>query len=151
MAINIFISMQHKQPLQIRWADLDPNIHVRHSVYYDWGAFCRINYFHKQGITTDTLREMNIGPVLLREECVFRKEIKLGDSVDIDLFLAKATNDFTRWTIRHTIRKNEGVVAAVLTVDGTWIDMNQRKITVPPKELQQLFASMAQDAAFEWI
>ena len=94
---------------------------------------------------------MNIGPVLLREECVFRKEIKLGDSVDIDLFLAKATNDFTRWTIRHTIRKNEGVVAAVLTVDGTWIDMNQRKITVPPKELQQLFASMAQDAAFEWI
>ena len=33
-----------KQNLQVRWADLDPNGHVRHSVYYDYGAQIRRAY-----------------------------------------------------------------------------------------------------------
>lgn len=32
------------QEIQLRWSDLDPNFHLRHSVYYDWGAFCRIEF-----------------------------------------------------------------------------------------------------------
>ena len=35
------------RPIQIRWADLDPNFHLRHSVYYDYGAYCRIGFFEE--------------------------------------------------------------------------------------------------------
>jgi acyl-CoA thioester hydrolase len=31
-------------PLDIRWSDLDPNFHLRHSVYYDYGAFARVQF-----------------------------------------------------------------------------------------------------------
>ena len=34
--------------IQLRWSDLDPNDHIRHSVYYDWGAMCRMEYLGLQ-------------------------------------------------------------------------------------------------------
>src|SRR5678815_4527998 len=89
--------------VQVRWSDLDPNVHLRHSVYYDWGAFCRVAFFQEYKLTTETMAQLRIGPILFREECVFRKEIRLGDKVTIDLRLAKAKKDFSRWTIQHTI------------------------------------------------
>ena len=61
-------------PIQIRWADLDPNFHVLHSKYYDFGAFCRMSFFNEHGITTALMIENNIGPVIFREECFLKME-----------------------------------------------------------------------------
>jgi acyl-CoA thioesterase FadM len=36
-------------PIQLRWADIDANFHVRHSVYYDWGAMCRMEFLRADG------------------------------------------------------------------------------------------------------
>jgi acyl-CoA thioester hydrolase len=60
----------------LRWADLDPNGHVRHSVYYDWGAVARIAYLEKQGVGLDWMVRNGIGPVLFREEARFSREIR---------------------------------------------------------------------------
>ena len=30
--------MNYTKPVEIRWSDLDPNFHLRHSVYYDYGV-----------------------------------------------------------------------------------------------------------------
>ncbi|MGZ5287761.1 MAG: acyl-CoA thioesterase, partial [Flavisolibacter sp.] len=65
--------------LQLRWSDLDPNFHIRHSVYYDWAAFCRIEFLNEYGLTSQVMQQLNFGPILFREECVFRREIKSGD------------------------------------------------------------------------
>ena len=74
-----------KKSIQVRWSDLDPNFHVRHSVYYDWGAFCRIEFFNQYGLSDLAMREHNIGPILFREECIFRREIRTGDDLFISL------------------------------------------------------------------
>ena len=66
-------------PVQVRWADLDPNFHLRHSVYYDWGAYCRILFLNGYNMTTEVMKHLNIGPIIFREECVFKKEIRFGD------------------------------------------------------------------------
>ena len=91
--------------VQVRWSDLDPNVHLRHSVYYDWGAFCRIAFFDEHKLSTEAMGRLQIGPILFREECIFRKEIRLGDKVTIDLQILKAKRDYSRWTIQHTIIK----------------------------------------------
>ena len=62
------------QEVQIRWSDLDPNIHLRHSVYYDWGAFCRIAFLTDRGLSTEVMNQLQIGPILFREECIFRPD-----------------------------------------------------------------------------
>src|SRR5687768_17717721 len=68
--------------VQLRWSDLDPNFHARHSVYYDWGAMCRVDFFNKYGLTSEMMIRNQIGPVLFREECSFRKEVKMEDTID---------------------------------------------------------------------
>lgn len=137
--------------VQVRWSDLDPNVHLRHSVYYDWGAFCRIAFLGEQQLTAEVMQRLQIGPILFREECVFRREIRLGDSVTIDLQLVKAKKDYSRWTIRHTIVKNTDAVAAILTVDGAWLDVVKRKLATPPKEVDDVFSAMPRAEDFQWL
>ena len=137
--------------VEVRWSDLDPNVHLRHSVYYDWGAFCRVAFFQQYKLTTETMAQLRIGPILFREECVFRKEIRLGDKVTIDLQLVKAKRDFSRWTIEHTIVKNGDVVAAILTVDGAWIDVVRRKLATPPQEVVDTYSHMTKKEDFQWV
>src|SRR6266498_3591573 len=117
--------------VQIRWADLDPNFHARHSIYYDWGAMCRIEFLYKHQLTAEVMTKLQFGPILFREECVFRKEIRFGDDITVDLELIKSRKDYSRWTIQHTFRKNNELVA-ILTCDGAWLDVVKRKLFTPP-------------------
>lgn len=138
-------------PVNVRWSDLDPNFHVRHSVYYDWGAFCRISFLSAYGLGPDVLTQHHIGPILFREECVFRKEIVYGDTLTINLKLLKSKQDHSRWSIRHRIIKNNGVLAAILTVDGAWMNTLLRKLASPPEIALEVFNTMPKDEEFEWL
>jgi len=137
--------------IQLRWSDLDPNFHLRHSVYYDWGALCRVEFLNEFHLTTDVMQRLHFGPILFREECVFKKEIRQGDRITIDLTLLKARKNYSRWSIRHVIVKDEDIVAAVLTVDGAWINTLERKLAVPPVEAEKVFTEMPLDEKFEWL
>ena len=119
-------------PVQIRWSDLDPNFHLRHSVYYDWGALCRIDYLNSKGLTQAVMQQLHFGPIIFREEAVFRKEIKYGDQVTLNLKLMKSRRDYSRWTIVHEIKKNGDTLCAVLTIDGAWLNVIERKLYMPP-------------------
>lgn len=142
---------EFKYPVQIRWSDLDPNIHLRHSVYYDWGALCRINFLNENGLGTDVLQKLQIGPIIFREECIFKREIRFGDEVTIDLQMVQAKRDFSRWTMRHTIIKNKETIAAIITIDAAWLDVVKRKLTGPPGEAHQPFSIIPLTEDFKWI
>ena len=137
--------------MQIRWSDIDANRHLRHSVYYDFGAAMRMMFLSEQGLTTKKLEEFKIGPVLLREEAIFRREIVLEDNINIDVELVKTTHDYSRWSFRHTIIKGDGILAAIINIDGAWIDMEKRKLAVPNEFIQKIFGSLPQSADFEWV
>jgi len=137
--------------IQIRWSDLDPNAHLRHSVYYDWGALCRIDFLQSHGLTTGLMQELHFGPILFREECIFRKEIRLGDKVTIDVKLLKSRRDYSRWTFQHDIIKNEDILSAVLTVDGAWINTALRKLATPPPKVAEVFSQIPYDKDFQWL
>jgi acyl-CoA thioester hydrolase len=136
--------------MEVRWADLDPNFHLRHSVYYDFGATSRISFLQGEGITAAFMNEHAFGPIIFREECIFRKEIRLQDAVSIDLKLQKATKDFSRWTIQHKVFKNDQVLSAVLTLDGAWLDLVKRKLTHPPSQVCDTFEKMPRTEDFLW-
>lgn len=137
--------------VQLRWSDLDPNFHIRHSVYYDWGAFCRVEFLNQYGLTSKVMQELMFGPILFREECVFRKEIRSGDEIKINLEIIRSRQDFSRWSIRHHITKADGTICSVLTVDGAWMDVMKRKLASPPEKVLEVFGQMPRAADFEWI
>ena len=125
--------------IEVRWADLDPNFHMLHSKYYDLGAYCRMAFLVENGITPALMKEYNFGPIIFREECIFRKEILFADKVTIDMRLEKMSGNCSRWSMVHEIRKNDNILAAIIKIDGAWIDTTIRKLTTPPEIVVKIF------------
>jgi acyl-CoA thioester hydrolase len=137
--------------IQVRWSDLDPNFHVRHSIYYDWGAFVRVEFLNEYGLNYEVMQELKFGPILFREECVFRREVLSGDEIRMNLQLLRSKKDFSRWSIQHQLTKADGILCAVLTVDGAWMDVVRRKLSSPPEKVHEVFAQMPKSQPFEWM
>ena len=115
--------------ISVRWSDLDPNFHLRHSVYYDFGAQQRIELLQEMGLTPKLMTEQHFGPVIFREECVFKREIRL---------------------IEHEFLSADKKVLAVLTVDGAWMDTHLRKLVNPtPEIVLQVMNSFPKSESFE--
>lgn len=142
---------EFSRTIQLRWSDLDPNFHIRHSVYYDWGAFVRVEFLNEHGLTSQVMQELKFGPILFREECVFRKEIRSGDEIKMNLQLYRSKRDFSRWSIQHQIARVDGTLCALLTVDGAWMDVVRRKLASPPEKVHEVFEKMPKGEGFEWM
>jgi acyl-CoA thioester hydrolase len=120
--------------LSFRWSDLDPNFHLRHSAYYDFGAQHRVEILTQLGLTLRVMQAEHIGPILFREECIFRKEINLSDHIIMQTKLSKMKADGSRWSIVHEFYK-EDTLCAVITVDGAWMDTKVRKLAIPTPQI----------------
>ncbi len=138
-------------PMQIRWADIDQNRHLRHSAYYDYGATVRMLFLNEHGLTTDKMEQLGIGPVLFREEAKFRREIKLEDRITVDLQLIRARADFSRWTMHHRFMKTGDTLAASVEIDGAWMDLVKRKLIVPDDFIQGVFRAIPAAAEMQWL
>lgn len=138
-----------KQTLQIRWADIDANRHLRHSVYYDYGASMRMAALQSQGLTMQKLEELQLGPILFREEAIFKREIHFNDEIVIDVEVVKARSDYARWTLRHRLVKADGTVAAIINIDGAWMDLVKRKLAVPDLFIIHAFEKFPKADDFE--
>ena len=95
----------YSKQIEVRWSDLDPNFHLRHSVYYDFEAFMRTCFLVEIGLTPKVFMQQQFGPIVFREECVFKKEIQFGDKIMVNASLLKARADYSRRTIIHKISK----------------------------------------------
>ena len=141
----------YTKELSIRWSDIDPNFHLRHTSYYDFGAQLRTEMLAQLGITLQAMQEQSFGPVLFREECIFRREIKYGDKVSINIKLTRLRNDFSRFSIQHEFIRQDGILCAVLNVDGAWIDTKARKLSPPPQIGIDAINTLPKADDFQWI
>lgn len=137
--------------LHMRWADIDANFHLRHSVYYDVCAQQRMEALTQQGISLAAMKEHHFGPVLFREECTFRREIKLEDEVYLDLHLRFLSRDHGRFSFQHTFVKADGTYCATLIVEGAWMDTRLRKLCVPPGVAVVALDHIPRSTDFTWL
>ncbi|MEQ8423099.1 MAG: acyl-CoA thioesterase [Cyclobacteriaceae bacterium] len=138
-------------PIQIRWSDIDQNRHLRHSVYYDYGALVRMQFLHGHGLTTEKMEELQLGPILFREEAHFRREIKLEDKISIDVEIYAARKDYSRWSLRHTFYKQDNSVAAMINMDGAMIDLKKRKLAQPNDFVKEIFMAFHHSSDFKFL
>jgi len=123
---------QYIKTFELRWADVDANLHVMHSKYYEIGAHTRLSFLGEEGFTLDRMRELKIGPILFREECVFKREINAGEIIAVNMLLTKCRRDGSRWSTKHELKKEDGTIAALISADLAWLDVIKRKLTIPP-------------------
>jgi acyl-CoA thioester hydrolase len=134
----------------VRWADIDANRHMRHSAYYDYAAQMRVDILGAVGMSVEILASRGIGPVLFREEAVFKREIGMYDQITVNVKLKKSRQDGSRWTFIHEFVKQDGKLAAVVTVDGAWMDLEARKLTALPNEFLSKISEVPRCQEFEF-
>ena len=138
--------------LSLRWSDLDPNFHVRHSVYYDFGAQQRVDILEQYGLTIKVMQENHIGPILFKEECIFRKELRYGQQIFVTTKIAKLNADASRWTIVHELTNDKNETCAIISVDGAWMDTKIRKLANPtPKIILDVMYAMPKTDNFSTL
>ena len=137
--------------IEIRWADLDPNFHVLHSKYYDFGAYCRMAFLTVHGVTVALMQQYHVGPIIFREECLFKREIKFGDDITINVMIDKITEDHRKWSLVHEIWINKETLAAIINIDGAWMNTQLRKTTIPPEVFMHCFDEVPKTATFSII
>ena len=138
--------------LNLRWSDLDPNFHLRHSSYYDLAAQERIDILHQYGITIEMMKAENVGPVLFKEQCEFKREIHLNSRIHIVTKLLKMKRDASFWVIQHEFLSEEDKLHALIKVEGSWIDTVKRKLARPaPEAIQSGLERFPKTEDFEYL
>ncbi|ASU36741.1 acyl-CoA thioesterase [Mucilaginibacter xinganensis] len=123
----------------VLWSQIDANQHMRHTAYADFAVQARLNMLEKLGLSLSTLLQAKIGPVLFKEELLYLREIGMNDNIKVTAVVTKFRPDASRWSIRHELFRRDGTKAAIVNVDGSWIDMDKRKLTTLPDEFRKLF------------
>lgn len=124
---------------QVIWSQIDANQHMRHSAYADFAAQARLCMLEELGLSPKTLFQHKIGPILFKEELFYLREVGINDHIKVTCELIKSRADGSRWAIRHEIYRGDGVKAAIINVEGAWIDIEKRKLTLLPAALSGLF------------
>lgn len=126
----------------VLWAQLDANMHMRHSAYADFAAQARLNMLDKLGMKAEELVALKLGPILFREELIYHREVGPNDYLKVTCVMTKSRKDGSRWSIRHEIFRKDGVKAATINVDGAWLDVVKRKLGTLPEHLYQKFKQL---------
>ncbi len=118
---------------------VDANMHLRHSAYADFAAQARLELLEHMGFTTARFKDYQIGPILFREELFYLKEVPPNDNITMTCKLSKWNEARSFWSFTQELYRGDGVKAAIIHVDGAWLDLSKRKLAQLPDELAKLF------------
>lgn len=139
--------MQFQSQFPVRWADLDPNYHVRHTVFSQYASETRIAFFVRSGLFPDYLRENNVGPILFREEINYYNEATLGEILTVNCLVISMADNASKINIRNDIFKENDKKAATIYSTTMWLDLTSRKLVQPPPKVIAAFRSLEKGEA----
>lgn len=141
----------YTQTYEVIWADMDPNRHMRHTVYNDYAAQSRVSMFADHELPVDRIADLGLGPILFREETRFLKEVMLSDEITVTCAVQAMREDGSRWIIVHEIFRGDNEKAAVVTVEGAWLNLESRRLGTPPREMRKVMTAFPRTDDFKWL
>lgn len=141
--------MRYTKIFIVRWSDSDVNGHLRNTAYSEYATDTRMSYLTDQGWPYGRFEEAGIGPVLLREELDYLRELRLGDTVEVDITCLGLSPDGARFRIGHDLWRPGGKKAARVVLAGGFLDLAKRRLVAPPAALRQVFEGIPRDEGFQ--
>ena len=137
------------QEYRAQWRDMDFNQHMSNSAFLDYASNTRILFFDSVGFTGRRFAELRIGPVVLEDRLVYRREVRLLEGFAVDFQTVALSPDGRRFKVRNCFTtESQGLCATVESV-GLWFDLAERRPIVPPSDLQAAFLSLERADDFE--
>ena len=117
--------------IKVRLYELDPLGHLNHAVYHSYAEVARIEAFEQAAGAGTALRDENIAPVLLASQISYRREILLGETVDVTAQVKFGSGK--SFQMEQNIVKADGTLSAELTVTVGLMDLERRKLVDDPR------------------
>ncbi|HVH30954.1 MAG TPA: thioesterase family protein [bacterium] len=131
------------------WGDMDFNAHMRNTAYLDKSADVRMMYFSENGFQMIEFVRRRLGPVVMKEELEYFKEVGLLEQLRVTLGNAGQSEDGSRFRVRNEFFLADETLAAKVTSVGGWLDLSTRKLVAPPEALLRALQSLPRTEDFE--
>ena len=139
----------YTKTLYAGWGDMDFNSHMKNTAYLDKAADVRQMFLIENGFPVEEFLRLRIGPVVMKDEVEYFKEVRLQQRVAVTYALAGHALDGSRFLLRHEIFRPDGELSARVTSAGGWLDLAERKLVVPPPALLSVMNSLEKTSDFK--
>jgi acyl-CoA thioester hydrolase len=138
----------YSKKLMAGWGDMDFNSHMRNTAFLDKSGDVRMLFLSEHGFPMSEFMRLNIGPVVMKDEIGYVKEVLLLEEITVTLSLAGLAEDGSRWILRSDIIRPDGKLAARVNSTGGWLDLGARKLIAPPSALMATWQLLEQTEDF---
>lgn len=138
----------YEKLLYAGWGEMDFNSHMKNTAFLDKSADVRMLFFAENGFPMSEFARLKIGPVILKDEVEYFKEVGLLQEIRVTLAIAGLAEDGSRFLMRNEILRTDGKLCAKVTSSGGWLDLAARKLVLPPDALLAALRSLPQTADF---
>ncbi len=134
---------------QAGWGAMDFNGHMANRAYLDMASDTRMLFFKEYGFAMNDFARLGIGPVVRKDTIEYYREIRLMETVRVELCTAGLSPLGSRMKMRNIFYRENGEKAAVLTSDAGWLNLHERHLMMPPLELRDLLHSLQHSDDYE--
>ena len=138
----------YTKTLYAGWADMAFNSHMKNTAYLDKTADVRQMFLMENGFPMEEFFRLRIGPVIMKDELEYFKEVGLQQKITVTYALAGQAPDGSRFLLRHEIFRPDGKLSARVMSAGGWLDLAERKLIVPPPALLSAMTSLEKTSDF---
>jgi acyl-CoA thioester hydrolase len=131
----MFVSGIYKQFFHVRWNETDSNGHMRNSAYLDMASDVRMMFFRDNNITAKDFERLRVGPVVMKDEIEYFREMKLMDSIEVTMENAGMAPDGSRFRIRNCYFRQDGKLSVSITSTVGWLNLDARRLIMPPESI----------------
>jgi acyl-CoA thioester hydrolase len=137
-----------ERTLYAGWGDMDSNSHMRNTAFLDKSGDVRMMFFFEQGYTAREWLHLRLGPVIMRDELEYFREINILDEIRVTLQVAGMSDDGSRFQVQNEFFLPNGKLAARVKSTGGWMDLNTRRLIIPSEKLYETMNSLSRTDSF---
>ena len=78
----------YTKTLYAGWGDMDFNSHMKNTAYLDKSADVRMMFFAESGFPVGEFSRLRLGPVVMKDEVEYQREVGLLQEVTVTLAMA---------------------------------------------------------------
>lgn len=119
---------------------LDTFSHVNNATYLSLFEEARWDWITRNGYGLERIRETGLGPVVLAINIVFKRELRLRQSITIDTIVLDHSKKIS--VIKQEMRDAAGNLCCEATFSFALFDLKSRRIVNPTEEWKRAFSSL---------
>ena len=129
------LSREYKYEVEKSFIDF--NGHLAEFGYYYYGINALRKLCEDKGCTPKLYEGLKIGPITFQTTVSFKNKVWEDSIIIVNPRIKSMSEDCKKWSSQSDIMNATRELCASIVINGAFMDHVSRKVTPPPKELQE--------------